>query len=210
MALVIFDYDGVLADTLGDLIQYGQETCDELGVDHKVTQDDLSNLEVMSFTTYGQACGVPEHLVQEFARLCLKRFAEKTTPPALFNGLGDAVRRLAIRHKLAVVTTNTAHNVNAFLAQHGLDHFIKAVYGVEMPGSKAQKIIMAQDQLLKNEEQESAFMIGDSLSDMRAAKEAAVISIAVTWGHQSLETLLRGQPDHVIHAPHELLAIIES
>ena len=47
MALIIFDFDGVLADTLGDLIQFGQEVCDELGVKHVVKKEDLSNLEIM-------------------------------------------------------------------------------------------------------------------------------------------------------------------
>ena len=69
MALIIFDYDGVLADTLDDLLQFGQEACDRLGVNHLVTKEDLSNLEVMSFTTYGRACEVPENLVNEFARI---------------------------------------------------------------------------------------------------------------------------------------------
>ena len=37
MALILFDYDGVLADTLGDMILFAQQVCDELGVDHIVT-----------------------------------------------------------------------------------------------------------------------------------------------------------------------------
>ena len=56
---------------------------------------------------------------------------------------------------------------------------------------------------------EAVFMIGDALSDVRAAKEAGVTSIAVTWGHQSLETLLRGEPDHVVHTPNTLIGVIE-
>ena len=51
-------------------------------------------------------------------------------------------------------------------------------------------------------------MVGDSLSDIRAAKEASVTSIAVTWGHQSLEHLLRGNPDHVVRFPQELIEVI--
>ena len=71
MALIIFDYDGVLADTLADLLRFGQQACDQLGVKHTVTQADLSNLEVMSFATYGRACEVPEHLVDEFVKISL-------------------------------------------------------------------------------------------------------------------------------------------
>ena len=209
MALIIFDYDGVLADTLEDLLQFGQAACNQLGVNHIVTKDDLTNLEVMSFATYGRDCEVPEPLVDEFVRLCLNSFAEKPSPPALFPALDPVLRHLAIRHKIAIVTTNSSQNVHAFLVRHGLDSLVDAVYGVDTPGSKAQKISLARDRLLENGQQESVFMVGDSLSDILAAKEASTTSIAVTWGHQSLEILLRGNPDHIVNSPHELIEAIE-
>jgi phosphoglycolate phosphatase len=205
MALIIFDYDGVLADTLDDLIRFGQEACDQLGVKHAVTKDDLSNLDVMSFATFGQGCEVPEPLVDEFVRICLNLFAEKKSPPAIFAGLGEVVRSLSANHKIAVVTTNSSQYVHAFLTQHGLDSFVHAVYGVDTPGSKAQKISLASERFME----ESVFMIGDSLSDVRAAKKAGVTSIAVTWGHQSLEMLLRGEPDYLVTSPHDLIEVIE-
>ena len=209
MALIIFDFDGVLADTLDDLLHFGQEACDQLGVKHAVKKDDLGNLEVMSFATYGRACEVPEHLVDEFVRICLNRFAEKKSPPAIFNGLDDIVRRLAADNTIAIVTTNSSQNVNAFLVEHGLDGCVQAVYGVELPGTKTQKISIARDRYSVDTKRESVFMVGDSLSDIRAAKEASAISIAVTWGHQSLEHLLRGGPDYVVDFPHDLIKIIE-
>jgi len=209
MALIIFDYDGVLADTLDDLLLFGQEACNKLRVQHLVTKDDLSNLEVMSFSSYARACEVPEHLIDEFVKICLTLFAEKQSPPAIFNGLGDIVRYLSTNHKIAIVTTNSSQNVNRFLAKNRLSHFIHAVYGVDSPGSKAEKISMARSQLLENRKQESIFLVGDSLSDILAAKEVSVTSIAVTWGHQSLEKLFLGDPDFVVRSPRELIEVIE-
>jgi phosphoglycolate phosphatase-like HAD superfamily hydrolase len=209
MALIIFDFDGVLADTLDDLIQFGQEVCDELGVKHVVKKDDLSNLEIMSFASFGRACEVPENLVDEFVQSCLKRFAEKKSPPAIFNGLSNIVRNFSINNAIAIITTNSSQNVNAFLVEHGLSGCIHAVYGEDSPGSKAQKISIARNQLSADIKQESVFMVGDSLSDIRAAKETATTSIAVTWGHQSLEYLLSGDPDYVVNFPHDLIKIIE-
>jgi phosphoglycolate phosphatase len=180
MALIIFDFDGVLADTLNDLIQFGQEVCYELGVKHVVNKKDLSNLEVMSFSSFGRACEVPEHLIDEFVKRCLKRFSEKKSPPPIFNGLITIIRSFAINNTLAIITTNSSQNVNAFLVGHGLDTCIHAVYGVDTPGSKAQKISIARKQFLADAKQELVFMIGDSLSDIIAAKEASVTSVAVT------------------------------
>lgn len=207
MALVIFDYDGVLADTLDDLIHFGQEACNQLGVNHVVTKDDLSNLEVMSFATYGRACEVPEPLIDEFVRISLNLFAKKSSPPAIFDGLSEVIQHFSTNHKIAIVTTNSSQNVHTFLTQHGLDSLVHAVYGVDTSGSKAHKIALARERFVRNGE--AIFMIGDALSDIRAAKEAGVTSIAVTWGHQSLETLLRGEPDYVVNNPHELIEVIE-
>lgn len=209
MALIIFDYDGVLADTLDDLLRFGQEACHKLGVNHIATKEDLSNLEVMSFATYGQACEVPEHLIDAFVKICLNSFAEKSSAPAIFPGLSRVVRSLSTNHRIAIVTTNSSQNVNDFLVEHGLDGLIDAIYGVDSPGSKAEKIAMARNRLLENKKEESVYMVGDSLSDVLAAREAAVTSIVVTWGHQRLEYILRGNPDHVVSLPHELLEVIE-
>ncbi len=209
MSLIIFDFDGVLADTLDDLLRFGQEACKKLGVEHLVTKDDLNNLEEMSFASFGRACEVPESLIDEFVEICLNLFAEKKSPPAIFTGLRDVVRYLSIHNRIAIVTTNTSQNVNAFLVKHGLNDLIHTVYGIESPGSKVQKISLARNRLIKNRSQESVFMVGDSLSDILAAQEASVTSIAVTWGHQSLEKLLRGNPDYVVSSPYNLIGVIE-
>jgi phosphoglycolate phosphatase len=209
MTLIVFDYDGVLADTLDDLIRFGQEACNQLGIKHLVTKDDLSNLEIMSFSSYGRACEVPEHLIDQFVKICLSLFAENKAPPAIFADLSNVIRHLSLNHTIAIVTTNSSRNVNAFLIKHGLERSIDAVYGIDLPGSKTQKISTARNQLLEHGKQEAVFMVGDSLSDILAAKEASVTSIAVTWGHQSLEKLLLGDPDFVVHSPCELTEVIE-
>ena len=206
MSLILFDYDGVLADTLDDLISIGQAVCNELGVKHTVTQHDLNVLEVMSFSTYGKQLGVPDSLVDEFVRRCLDRFAQKESPPEIFDGLADVIRELSASHVLGIVTTNSTLNVNLFLVKHGLEDCFRVIHGVDTPGTKAEKISLAKKQFAAKNK--PVFMIGDSLSDIRAAREASVISIAVAWGHQTLERLQSENPDVVVHTPLELKTVI--
>ena len=206
MALILFDFDGVLADTLGDLLQFGQEVCNELGVKHVATLDDVSSLEIMSFATYGQQLEVPENLVDEFVRRCLAKFGEKKSPPDIFKGLGEVIRELSTSNVIGVVTGNSSQNVKAFLVEHGLGGHVRAIFGLDSPGSKAEKISLAQVQFAA--EGEAVFMVGDSASDIHAAREASVKSIAVSWGHQSAETLIRAEPDFIVHSPRELMEVI--
>jgi phosphoglycolate phosphatase len=207
MALILFDFDGVLADSLGDLLQFGQEVCDELGVKHVATTDDLDSLEIMSFATYGRQLQVPEHLVDEFVRRCLAKFGKKESPPDIFEGLDEVIRELSASNVIAVVTGNSSENVRAFLVEHGLNKCVGAILGLDSPGSKAEKISLAKNQLAARGE--AVFMIGDSASDIHAAQKASVKSIAVSWGHQGAEILIRAKPDYFIHTPQELLNIFE-
>jgi len=202
MSLIIFDFDGVLADSLSDMLEFAQQTCNEMGVDHTVIPTDLSNLDVMSFATFGIACGVPMELTGEFVRRCTKKFAEKKTPPAMFDGLSDVIQKLSADNTLAVVTGNTTENVKSFLSHHGLQDCFHAIYGVDIPGTKVEKIKLVIDRL--DAGNEAVLFIGDSLSDIHAARAANVRSIAVGWGHQTLEMLMRGKPDVIIHKPSEI------
>jgi hypothetical protein len=100
LTLILFDFDGALADTLGDLLQFGQEACDELGVKHTATHHDLNSLEIMSFATYGTQLEVPDELLAEFVRRCLAKFGEKQSPPEIFEGLGEVVQELSASYTL--------------------------------------------------------------------------------------------------------------
>lgn len=206
MTLILFDFDGVLADTLGDLLQFGQEACDELGIQHVATPNDLDSLEIMSFATYGRQLEVPEHLVDEFVRRCLVKFGEKKSPPDIFKELDEVIRELSAGNVIGVITGNSSENVRAFLVEHGLEKCVHAIFGVDSPGSKAEKISLAQNQFAVRNE--AVFIVGDSASDIHAAREASVKSIAVSWGHQSAETLIRAKPDYLVCSPRELMEVI--
>jgi phosphoglycolate phosphatase-like HAD superfamily hydrolase len=58
-------------------------------------------------------------------------------------------------------------------------------------------------------EGEAVFMIGDSVSDIQAARKAGVKSIAVGWGHQSLSKLVAARPDAIVRLPGELIETVD-
>jgi AHBA synthesis associated protein len=78
---------------------------------------------------------------------------------------------------------------------------------VEMPGSRTEKIRTAVNSL--GTPGDDVYMVGDAVSDIRAAREASVKSIAVGWGHQSGARLVSAGPDYIAHSPKELLALAQ-
>jgi phosphoglycolate phosphatase len=207
MTLILFDFDGVLADTLGDLLQFGQEACDELGVKHIATQDDLNSLEIMSFATYGRQLEVPENLVDEFVSRCMAKFSQMPNPPKIFDGMTRVVEQLSARHAIGVITGNATLAVENFLVENGIRKYVSLIFALDHPGSKIEKIVKAKNQL--SMDIGDVYYVGDSVSDIHAARDAAVKSIAVSWGHQSLSRLVDAKPDYVVHSPQELMEIFE-
>jgi phosphoglycolate phosphatase-like HAD superfamily hydrolase len=80
------------------------------------------------------------------------------------------------------------------------------VIDVAAPGTRAEKIRRLAAEIGAPGSQ--VFVIGDSVSDVRAAREVCARSIAVTWGHQSAARLLALGPDHLVTTPDELYQIL--
>jgi phosphoglycolate phosphatase-like HAD superfamily hydrolase len=208
MALILFDFDGVLADTLGDMLHFAQAVCVELGFDRIPTPADLDALETMSFVEYGKQLGIPPQLAGEFASRCLQRFIEKPHPPKIFAGMAQVLEQLSARHTLAIVTGNTTRAVENFLSENNIRQFVSAVFAVDQPGSKVEKILKAKSQLAA--ENDAVYYVGDAVSDIHAARQAVIKSVAVGWGHQSLDKLLKSQPDYIVHTPQEISTLFEA
>ena len=207
MALIIFDFDGVLADTLDDMLNFAQAVCVELGFDRIPTPADLDALETMSFVEYGKQLGIPPQLAGEFAARCLQRFIEKPHPPKIFAGMAQVLEQLSARHTLAIVTGNITRAVENFLHENNIRQFVSAVFAVDQPGSKVEKIQKAKSQLAT--EADAVYYVGDAVSDIQAARQAAVKSVAVGWGHQSLGKLVNVQPDYIVHTAQEIIELFE-
>lgn len=200
---IIFDFDGVLADTLADMLAFAAQACQQIGFPCQPCQADLETLERMTFADYGRQLGVPEHSLGEFVRLCLERFSARPQPPDIFPGLGEVVRQLAQVYPLAIVTGNTAATVQAFLDRHHLSGTIALLVDVHQPGERYEKIARAAEAL--GVAVGETLVVGDAVSDIRAAAQAGARSAAVSWGHQRPEKLSQARPDYVVKAPNDLL-----
>jgi phosphoglycolate phosphatase len=134
-------------------------------------------------------------------------FNQRPQPPKIFEGMNRVLIETAKRNTIAIVTGNATPTVEAFLDEYGLREQIKLIIGVEQKGSKPEKIRRALDELAQN--RESTYMIGDAVSDIYAARQAAIKSIAVSWGHQSLSRLQGAKPDYLVKSPQELLQLLQ-
>ncbi|MBP3289478.1 MAG: HAD-IA family hydrolase [Alistipes sp.] len=213
--LVIFDLDGTLLNTIGDLA---------VACDYMLR---LRNLPTHSFEEYCSFVGngilrlveraLPEELRTEnyvkaaradFLAYYIDHIDEHTTP---YDGITALIDELQQRgYKLAVAS-------NKF--QAGTEKLIRKFFptidfvdvcgnreGVPLkPDTALIDIILEQAAMPR----EQCIMVGDSAVDMLTAHNAGIHSIGVTWGFRSREELIEAKAEQMVDNTNELLAAIE-
>jgi phosphoglycolate phosphatase len=117
-------------------------------------------------------------------------------------GIALALRELSAANcRLAIVTSNSEHNVRSFLSRHGMDTFETVVAGASIFG-KATRL----RRLLKSTHVQAAraVYIGDMGPDIRAARDAGTAAVAVSWGFNAAGPLRAEMPDALVDSAGEL------
>lgn len=206
--VLIFDFDGVLADSLQPMLAYAQQVCYELGYPCTPTQKDLENLENMQFSEFGRQLGIPEAKIETFVAHNFELFSGRTETLPLIPGMDFTIRELSKLAVLVVITGNSRAVVKNFLTAHGLQAEFHSFQAAEDDGSRVEKILKVKSQ--NGGSNCDFYMIGDAVSDIRAAREAGIKSVAVGWGHQSKQKLRRENPDFLVDHPEDLLTLFQT
>ena len=195
---VIFDLDGTLLNTLGDLTA---------AVNHALTACGLpirTEGEIRSFIGDGvkqlitRSCP-PDTDEDTIAAVLAKNKAyyaahnmDLTAPYADVVEILESLRWLGIH--TAVVSNKQEPNVKKLCA-HYFDGLLDAAVG----GSDARPLKPAPDSLVYVMEQlgvtaDEVWYVGDSVQDIETARAAGVRCVAVTWGYQDADRLAAAQP----------------
>ncbi|MBR4844610.1 MAG: HAD family hydrolase [Alistipes sp.] len=194
--LVIFDLDGTLLNTIGDLAD---------AVDYVMRS---RNLPEHTNAEYRQMVGggikrlveraLPEELAknEQYVEECVTQFRryyvdniDRHTIP--YEGMPELLRKLqSMGIKLAVAS-------NKF--QHGTDRLVAKFFGdidfVAVEGNREGAPLKPDPEIVNNIlriagiNREECVMVGDSSIDIRTAKAANIDSIGVSWGFRFAEEL---------------------
>jgi len=204
--LVLLDYDGVIVDSAQPVLEQTAVFCKDQGLPFSLTLADFDRLDPATFTMLAKVAGIPDPDHREYGRFLFNTLQNGATQIPLFDGISEMLRDLSERHILCVVTANHADVVRTRLAQEELDDCISTYYGSDRPGGKAEHIREALNHYAIDARQ--TWMVGDSVSDIDAARTAGVNALAVGWGWQSAVVLKTRAPDHIFQTPQELHAFL--
>ena len=201
--LFLFDFDGVLSDSL-DLYAEAVTRClERIGTPIVKTREDYLALFEGNFYESMAARGVD---LAAFAR------AAKEIMPGIdydamrpFDGLIPVLESLKKDHLLAVISSNGSKTIRKMLERFGFDPYFEEILGSDFLFSKKEKIDHALAKY--GIPPERTFYIGDTTGDIVEARAAGVRTVAVTWGWHSRERLVAAHPDFLVDTPEGLLKI---
>jgi len=199
MALVMFDYDGVIVDSLEVFTTRFTQACRENGFkDVNSSKDVLGLFEGNVYETM-MGRGLEESTIDNI----LKRYEVlqdvQLADLELFDGIGVALKRISEKHQVYVITSNLSSATIRVLNQNGIECF-KDVIGAEKEKSKIKKI----HNTMSLHPGIPAFYVGDTKGDMIEGKKAGTQTIGVTWGWHTPTKLKEGFPDHLFNTPEQL------
>lgn len=205
MALVMFDYDGVIVDSLEVFISRFSQSCLENGFTGiREPKDVIGLFEGNVYETMRQR-GLDESTIDNI----LKRYevlqAEQLADLELFADIGEALQRISEKHFIYVITSNLSSATIKILTQNGIACFIDVI-GAEKEKSKIKKI----HNIMSLYPRVPAFYVGDTKGDMIEGKHAGTQTIGVTWGWHTTDKLKEGSPDYLFDSPKELANFLEN
>jgi phosphoglycolate phosphatase len=204
----VFDLDGTLVDSLGDIITHLNGALTDHGVPVRTP------VEIGEWVGYGA-----EQLVQRavpaaalvapvLATFRARYRAQPVLATKLYDGLATVLDALAPDRKLAVLS-NKPHDLTVLIVEQLLGAWPFTVVHGQHP-ERPRKPDPGSIQIVCNELKVSladTVLVGDSEVDIATARAAAMRGVCVTWGLRDAASLRAAGPDYAVDTPAELGAL---
>lgn len=204
--VIVFDFDGTLADTFNAIIRIANRLADDFGY-KPLMPSDIDRIRNLSARQIIQESGVPLFKIP----FLLKRIQSELYQDIEFlhpvAGIADLLNDLKKQGKVVgILTSNSEENVEKFLRRHSLYDFFSFIYSEPSIFGKSRALKRLIDH--NNFQTQSFMYIGDETRDIAASKKINIKVIAVSWGFNSSNALINYNPDFLVNHPREVLKVI--
>lgn len=202
---LIFDFDGTIAETLAAIVRIVNQLAPQFGYS-PVNAETLASLQNLNTRQIIQQSEMASYKVPFLIRRLQKELSQEIDQLELIEGMEATLRSLhAQNHRLGIVTSNSARNVNRFLHHHHLNDLFSFVYtGTRLFGKSRVLRQAVRRQAL---DKAQVIYIGDETRDVEAAHAVSLKVASVAWGFNSRASLEAYRPDFLLTHPSELLQI---
>ncbi|MGE8151066.1 HAD-IA family hydrolase [Pseudomonas vancouverensis] len=190
--LLIFDWDGTLADSIGRIVEAMHVASERSGF---ALRDDFAVKGIIGL-------GLPEAIrtlypeISDAQLLAFRDFyaehyiAAEAVPSPLFEGVLESMEAFrAEGYHLAVATGKARRGLDRVLKAHGWENYFDITRAADETASKPHPLMLEQILAHCEVRPEQALMVGDSSFDLQMARNAGMGSVAVSYGAQSIDAL---------------------
>lgn len=211
---VIFDLDGTLLNTLGDLRAATNHALEVRGLPphsmEEIRQFIGNGIRLLICRAMPE--GTPEAEIDaaldDFKAYYAAHIHDRTVP---YDGIPQLLTALRKRGIQVAVLSNKIDSASQQLIEYFFPGKTDVVFGEHVgvprkPDPTSCRMVMQQ----LGVQPEQVLYVGDSGTDMQTAKNAGLYAVGVTWGFRSKEVLLKYGADVLVHRPKQILQILDS
>ena len=204
--IIVFDFDGTIADTYHALFELANSLADEFGY-KPIAQSDLLRLKNLSSWEIIKQAQIPLFKIPFLFKRIQSELSKEISQIELFAGIETVLCQLKYRgYRLGIITSNTEQNVKAVLANYNLDSLFEFIYAETTIFGKHRVI----NEMIRKKKinRTDIIYIGDETRDIRSAQKSKISVVAVAWGFNSKQVLAKQQPEFLVEQPVQLLEAI--
>jgi len=200
--LVIFDFDGTLADSFPWFIKTIDVVTEKFNL-KKIDKAEISELRKLDSLNFLKHLNVPLYKLPIISTYMRNMMTENINEIKLIPGMQNLLNSLKEKgYKLAIVSTNSKTNIVKVLGEELFSLFDHFVAGVSLFGkeSKLKKVLK-----LSGIDKRDAIYLGDELRDIQASKKVGLSCGSVTWGVNDADALAALAPDEMFYEVGQIL-----
>ena len=195
--LLVFDWDGTLADSTTAIVNAMQAAIHECGVEERSADNIRSIIGLGLLEAVAVLYPDLHHADQEIlAQTYRVRYAAANRGrTALFPGVRNTLFHLKkFEYQLAIATGKSRKGLNTSLRETNVGEFFQISRCADETISKPHPQMLLDIMEELDVKPGQTVMIGDSEYDLQMANNAGVRSVAVTYGSQGRDRLLKYNP----------------
>jgi phosphoglycolate phosphatase len=206
--LVIFDWDGTLFDSVGQIVASLQFAAQQF--QQPLTDEDAKSIIGLGLPEVAQCLfpSVPE-LHADILQSYSAHYVAHSTGDQWFDGVADMLRDLTEQGvHLAVATGKSRKGLDRVLEQTQSASLFAATRAASETKSKPDPLMLSEILQQLGVDASEAIMVGDTSYDLEMAKNIGMRRVGVTYGVHTPQVLQQYQPDYIadnVERLHEFL-----
>ncbi len=187
-ALLIFDLDGTLVDSAGQIFEALTQSCLELSLEQvpKDLFEERLGLPIKAIVSDLELSEADEKVLVDLFRIKLRTQIESLN--VIFEGVEKFLGMAKLMdYSMAIATSKPTYLAKLVVSNSTLANYINFTQGTEgFPAKPAPDVIL---KCLNHFQTRNAVMFGDRIEDVISANASGISSIGVAQGHHTIENL---------------------